>query len=155
LFPSDVSQMVTIQETLFPVAMFPEGGKIRGYICNIAGFTKSKIRQSTTFHFFVINNYLRLLSMTVIIINDCILGEPSARLSQSLDGSLSSRYATSRELITSPPPPRASSVHSLPPDLLVNTLDLKRTLRRWSQDKEQVGSEDTWPSTILVLIIHE
>ncbi|CAB4016222.1 Hypothetical predicted protein [Paramuricea clavata] len=63
--------------------------------------------------------------------------EPSARLSQSLDGSLSSRYATSRELITSPPPPRASSVHSLPPDLLVNTLDLKRTLRRWSQDKEQ------------------
>ena len=69
----------------------------------------------------------------------CYLGEPSTKLSQSLESSLSSHYVTSGELVTSPLAPQAGSVHSLPPDLLANTLDLKRTLRRWSQDKEQVG----------------
>ena len=67
--------------------------------------------------------------------NDCSLGE----LSKSLESNLSSNYAASGGLVSSPSGLQASSVHSLPPDLLVNTLDLKRTLRRWSQDKEQVG----------------
>ena len=58
-------------------------------------------------------------------------------LSKSLESNLSSNYASSGGLLSSPSGLQASSVHSLPPDLLVNTLDLKRTLRRWSQDKEQ------------------
>ena len=96
------------------------------------------VRQIIIFQFFIINHFLQYL-MIVIIVNDCTSGE----LSKSLESNLSSHYATSGELVTSSSAPRASSVHSLPPDLLVNTLDLKRTLRRWSQDKEQVGTART------------
>ncbi len=135
------------QETLFPIAMFPQNGQTRKY-CFLAMFpqggqTRSivsyHVSRSTNYYFSVLHNNHFYNLMIVIIVNDCTSGE----LSKSLESNLSSHYATSGELVTSSSAPRASSVHSLPPDLLVNTLDLKRTLRRWSQDKEQVGTART------------
>ncbi|XP_028417313.1 fas-binding factor 1 homolog [Dendronephthya gigantea] len=59
----------------------------------------------------------------------------STRAIHSSDSNLSSHFITTEELVSSPLPPRTSP--SLAPDLLANTLDLKRTLRRCSLDKEQ------------------
>ena len=70
-----------------------------------------------------------------------LLGELLAEVSQTFESSLGSHYATSGELLTSPSVRQASPGHGIPPDVLANTLDLKRTLRRWSQDKEQVCKE--------------
>lgn len=50
------------------------------------------------------------------------------------EASPSSTLKSKVEVVSSPP---ATSALPLTPDLLVNTLELKRTFRRWSQDKEQ------------------
>lgn len=66
--------------------------------------------------------------------------EPSPRQSPaqllSSDPSPSSTHKSTAEVVPSAPA-TSQSVLPLTPDLLVNTLEMKRTLRRWSQDREQ------------------